>query len=96
MPSQLLAKEENAAGNSNGNDRGMGGRDGIKQQMTTAGCVATGKRCIRVHPAWVQDGGGAEADTGRCQPVALAGPPVVGGQQQRDGQQPQGQQWQVH
>jgi hypothetical protein len=81
MPSRLSAKEENAAGNGNGDNRGMGGRDGVERQMTTAGCVAPGKGHVHVHPAWVQDGGGAEADMGRCQPVALAGPPVVGGRQ---------------
>ncbi len=47
----------------------MGGRDGIERQTTTmVGRVAPGKGRVRVHPARVQNGGGAEADTGRRQP----------------------------
>ncbi len=68
----------------------MGGRDGVEQQTMTAGRVAPGKGRVRVHPGRMQDGGGAEADTGRRQPVALAGPPIVGGRRRRDGRRPQG------
>ncbi len=89
-PSRSLPKELNATGDGDGDNGGMGGRDGIERQTTTAGRVAPGKGRIRVHPGRMQDGGGAEADTGRCQPVALAGPPIVGGRQRWDGRQPRG------
>jgi len=76
----ILIISKSADGNGDGDDRGIGGRDDVELQTTTAGRVAPGKGCVRVHPGGVQDRGGAEADTGRRQPVALAGPPVAGGQ----------------
>ncbi len=51
MPSQSLPKELNATGDGDGDNRGMGGRDGIKRQTTMAGRIAPGKvasACILV------------------------------------------------
>ena len=60
---------KSADSDSDGDDRGIGGRDVVELQTTTAGRVAPGKGCVRMHPGGVRDGGGAEADTGRRQPV---------------------------
>ena len=84
----IVSKSADGNGNGDSDDRGIGGRDDVELQTTTAGRVAPGKGCVRLHPGGVQDGGGAEADTGRRQPVALAGPPVAGGRRQQDGRRP--------
>jgi len=85
----IVSKSADGDGDVDGDDREIGGRDDVELQMTTAGRVAPGKGCVRVHPGGVQDGGGAKVDTGRRQPVTLAGPPVAGGRRQRGGRRPQ-------